>query len=697
MIFHFLLTFFLAAPRLWAADNVLPPPPAAPHLDFVADHLDYDRSASMLHLKGAVVVHESTWTLKGDEVWINTTQKRGRSEGHLFVDNGLSAVSGQAGEFDFSDHSGVLYNASAGYGEWRVHAKSMALDPTKHLYYADANFTSCYYVPPHYHFHATHMTVLPGDYFTARNVLFYIGPVPVFYLPYLYKSISASHLLRFKFQPGYDHRNGAFLKGTLTTQHSPTWRSKIFLDYFSNQGVGAGGEISHRAGMDSRGILSGYRIKEDQTSLQRWSVTGDLYQGFLSSFAVQGRLQAMSDPNFNNDYARASPFPVTTNLLNSGALVWRLPQVTSRLSYSREDDAVSTSTFKKTSESSPRLDVNSASLKFFGLPWLNNLSGFAENNFSNGRDYFQKTVGGTWQAIQTIPLTQSLKLTPSAQYGRTLYDKLDTTSGSGPTSRFNNAQVGRYTLAANMRWSSVLGNLDLAQTYGVREKVDSFTDDSGAVDHGVETNMLTALHAYRPYRTVLMRFNSGYDFRVFRDHEVGFRDRVQPIVGDVYYTPAPNFSLTLRDYYQLHGGNQNCILNATWGDELGTFLTTGVGYNLSTADIYYLNTEFGISDSTGIGSKGTWHLNAALRSLVVSDGSIGNLHRFQIFEKEVALIKNWHDFFGRVGVRFRPGNVKEFTVRAEMKFGSFDQDRKIIHDWESEWFPERVHGREDRP
>ena len=683
----------LAVRSAWAADNVLPPPPQAPHLDFVADHLDYDRSNSMLHLKGAVIVHESTWTLKGDEVWINTQTRRGRSEGHLFVDNGLSAVSGRAGEFDFVEHSGVLYTASAGYGDWRVHAKSMALDPEKRLYYAGADFTSCYYVPPHYHFHATHMTVLPNEYLTARNVLFYIGPVPVFYLPYLYKSISKSHFLRFKFQPGYDHRNGAFLKGTLTTQHSPTWRSKLFLDYFNLQGVGAGGEISHRAGLDSRGILTGYRIKENTTSKERWFVNGDFYQGFLKSFAAQGQLQAMSDPNFNNDYARASLSPVTMNLINNGALVWRLPKVTSRLSYSREDDAVSTTTFVKTQETSPRLDVNSAPLTFLGLPWLNTLSGFAANSFTNGLGYFQKTVGGTWQATQTIPLTRSLKLTPSAQYGQTLYDRLAVSS----TTTVYDANVGRYTLSANMRWISVLGNLDVAQTYTMREEVNSFTEDAGAVDHGVETNMLTALHAYRPNRAVLVRFNSGYDFRVYRDHELGFRDRVQPITGDVYYTPSSIFNLTVRDVYQLTTGNQNCIFSGTLGDELGTFLTAGMGYNLATADLYYLNTEFGISDSTGIGSKGTWHLTAALRSLVLSEGGIGDVHGFRVFEKEVMLVKNWHDFFGRASVRLRPGNVEEFTVRAEMKYGSFDQDRQIVHDWESEWFPERVHGREDRP
>jgi hypothetical protein len=41
--------------------------------------------------------------------------------------------------------------------------------------------------------------------------------------------------------------------------------------------------------------------------------------------------------------------------------------------------------------------------------------------------------------------------------------------------------------------------------------------------------------------------------------------------------------------------------------------------------------------------------------------------------------------------------VQETSIRIEMKFGGFDADRQKVNDWESEWFPERAHGREDRP
>ncbi|MCX5795676.1 MAG: hypothetical protein NTY77_09300 [Elusimicrobia bacterium] len=635
-------------------------------------------------------VKESTWTLKGSELWIDTARHRGRSEGFLFIDDGVSAVTGTSGDFDFVDHTGELFNASAGYGDWRVHARSLVLDEKRRLHYTGADFTSCSYVPPHYHLHASRMTVVPGNYMFGRNVVYFLGKMPLFYMPLVYKSLSKTHLLRFKVQPGFDHRNGGFLKGTLVTDHSRTWRTKLFLDYYTTMGVGTGGELWHRDGEDARGVLAGYHIHEAKGGAERWSVTGDLYQAFASSFAVQGRVQVMNDAFFNNDYARSSLFPVTPNLMNNGALVYRLPQVTSRLSYSREDDAISTHTFVKTAESAPRLDVNSAQLKFLGLPWLNTLSGFADNTYLRGRSFIQKSVGGTWEITRAFKLSRTVSFTPRANYSDVYYNQTLATSTGTVNPR--DITVGRYLAAGTLRMRNLAGDLDITQTYSRRFVPDSFTVDTSADDYGVETNLVSVVQTYRPTRLVLARVGSGYDFREFRSHAVGFHDSLQPIQTDVILTPGNDFNLALRDDYLLGTGNRNTIFNATVGDELKTFLTAGVGYNLAQAERYYLNTEFGWSNSSG-----TLHVTAALRSSVLTPGGFQRLHSFYVFDREAQVVKRWHDYYTKLTCRFRPGNVREFGIRIEMKFRGFDAEQQKVHDWESEWFPERAHGREDRP
>ncbi|MBI5239210.1 MAG: LPS assembly protein LptD [Elusimicrobia bacterium] len=637
-------------------------------------------------------VKDSTYTLKGDELWIDTARRRGRSEGHLFVDDGVSAVSGASGDFDFDDHSGRLFNASAGYGDWRVHARSMVLDENRRLYYSGARFTSCDYVPPHYHFYASRVTVVPGKYMLGRNVVYFLGKVPLFYTPLLYKSLAKTHFLRFRLQPGYDHRNGAFLKSTLNTQHSEAWRSKLFLDYYSNEGFGSGGELIRRQGEDSRGILSAYHIRESREGDRRWAVNGDLYQAFASSFALQGHLQAMSDPRFNNDYSRASLLPVASYLSNSGALVYRLPQATARLSYNRQDNAVSTRTFVKSSEDTPRLEVQSVPLRLLGLPWLNTLSGFAVNNYDRSRGFTQNSVGGAWEVTRSFRLARGLSFTPRASYSETWYDWDNALTATTATVRDRDAAVGRYLAAGTLRLRSRAGDTDLTHTYARRLESDSFDLDAGAVDYGVEANLFALTHTYRPASSILARVGSGYDFRGYRDRAVGFHESLQPIQADLIFTPRPDFNLTLRNDYLLGTGNRNTVVNGTWGDELRTFVSAGVGYNRSEADRYYLNTEFGWTNSSG-----TLHLGGALRSSVRSPGGIDGLRAFYVFDREAQIVRRWHDFYTKLACRFRPGNVKEVSVRIEMKFGGYDSERQKVHDWESEWFPERRQGREERP
>lgn len=687
---------------LWSASAAaqeyeLPAPPApstgSTHLDFAADHLDYESGNSVIHLKGAVRIRESTWTVKADELWLDAKRQLARSEGGLLVEDGVSAIFGDSGEFDFGSHTGTLYHSSAGHGDWRIHSQSARLGERRRLDYFSADFTSCSFDPkPHYHFHSSRITVVPKKYLLARNAVFYLGPVPLLYTPLLYKSLKPRHLLRFKVQPGYDRRNGGFLKGTLLTEHTPHLYSKLYLDYYGSQGLGTGAELERHKGEDSRGVLYGYRLRETHNGRERWTMLGNGYQALTSSVAFQGRLQVQSDADFNNDYARSSVFRVTPELVNNAAVVYRLPRLTARLSYSRQDVASEDrAKFLKAAESSPRLEARTAELSIWRLPWLNVFDGFADNTFDKNRSFLEKSVGAGWEGTRTFNLLRGVSLIPKLGYRQTYFNRADSPADFSSTATVKDAFVGRYSLQGTLRVATLAGDWDLTHLYEKRQKAGSFSDDAGAPDHGVEKNLLTVTDGFRPTRKVLVRAFSGYDFRVFRDRTVGFRDRVQPIVGELVYTPRTSLNFSLRDDYQLQQGNRSFLFGGQWGDEGGTFLGAGAGYNLAQAGRYFVNADFGWAPSTG-----TWRLAASLRSEASTSGGVGRLSRFQLFEKELMLSKVWHDFFTRAMLRLRPGGVKEVSIRVDLRLGRVSTAAPR-HDWEAEWFPERRTGAYDRP
>lgn len=670
-------------------DYALPAPPPGPHVDYSADKAEFDAERSSLHLSGGVVVKQTTMTVKGEDLWIDTTRRTGRSDGPLLVEDGVSAVYGDSGEFDFPRHTGRLFHSSAGAADWRIHAREADLGGDRRLEYRGADFTSCAATPPDYHFHASKVVVVPKKSMTATNVFFYLGDVPVFYTPYLYEQLTPIHSFGWKTQPGFDRRNGAFVKDTMTTQYSTSTYSKLFADYYSRQGFGYGGELERHKGENSRGAIYAYRIRETSTSSDRWGLLGQGFQALPSSSAFQGRFQLQKDPNFNNDYNRSSLFRVTPDLTNNAAFVHRFSNGTARLSYSRFDVANGTG-FTKSVEDAPRLDYTSVPLRVLGLPWLNTFSGFAANNYDVSRPYLQKSVNAGWEGTRTFVLARGVSLAPKLGYTETYYNKFTELRVDQSSATVYDGVVGRWTAAGDLRWNSPLGRVDAAETYTQRLKPDAFTQDSAFVDKGVETNLATLSDLVLPLPGVWAQVSSGYDFRTFRDRTVGFRDRVQPLVAQANWRASGKLDFSVRDDYQLNRGNRAVIADARWGGETGPSLGGGVSYNVSDPQNYYANTEFAIAPSSP-----TWRVAFVLRGLVASDGGFARARGLRVFEKEVDWSRRWHDFYTKLGYRARPGGVGEATVRVDFKFGTTNPSQAPHRDWESEWFPERARSSDD--
>jgi len=703
------LLLLLAGAARAADDYELPPPPPGSHVDYSADKAEFDAEHSTLHLSGGVVVKQTTttvnagvvktttMTVKGEDLWIDTKERTGRSDGPLLVEDGTSAVYGDSGEFDFPRQRGRLFHSSAGVASWRIHAKEADLGAGKRLEYRDADFTSCDHVPPDYHFHASKVSVVPKKHMLAKNVFFYLGDVPVFYTPILYEQLTPIHAFGWKSQPGYDKRNGAFVKNTMTTQYSTSTYSKLFADYYSRQGFGYGGELERHDGENSRGGLYAYSINETSTGRQRWGLNGQGFQALRSSTSFQGRFQLQKDPTFNNDYNRSSLYRVTPDLTNEAAFVHRFTNGTARLSYRRLDTANGT-TFQRSTEDAPRLDYASTPLRILNLPWLNTFTGFADNNLDASRPYLQKSVNAGWEGTRTFVLARGVSLAPKVGYNETYYNKFtELTVDKGSVTVYDGA-FGRWTTAGDLRWNSPFGRIDAAETYTQRLKADSFTQDTGVVDKGVEQNLATLSDILIPFPRAWAQFSTGYDFRTFRDHSVGFRDRVQPFVAQTNWRATDKLDLTLRDDYQLNQGNRSVIADARYGEAQGASIGGGLTYNVFDPQNYYGNAEFALAPSAfGVSpSSPTWRVAFILRGLVATPGGVERAHGFRLFEKEIEWTQRWHDFYTKLGYVARAGGVGQATVRVDFKFGTTNPAQAPHRDWEAEWFPERARDSTDQ-
>ena len=682
------------------ADYALPPSPLG-GAEFSADFLEYFQAEStftpkgappkgaLLHLSGHVVLKESTWTMRSGRLDIDLDGRKARAYEGVEMDDKENVLYGETGEFDLESRDGKLTLARAGFPPWRIRAAEASVDKEGRAVFRRAHFTSCDDSAEHYFLRSSAVRVVPKKYLYATNVRFYVGKVPVFYSPFLWKSLRSKRLLRARVTPGYDKRNGIYGRSTTLYSFSPALYGRLFLDYYGAQGPAAGSEFQHRASEEVRGALYAYGIREKHSGKERWAVLGDEYATLGSSYAFQGRLQAQSDAEFNNHYARTNAFRVTQELVNGAALVRRTSLGTTRVSYSRKDTQdPARNRFIRRSESMPRLEFQTAPLSLKRSPWLSTLRLFADNHFEEELGFLQRAAGAGVETTRNVALWRGASLTPRLAVSETYQSRWDTLTSLGSTRTYQDTFTGRYELGGNLRLNTPLGYWDGGYEVVRRLKPDTFQDAAGAIDHGVERDLVTLQDTLLPRPGVVMRFGSGYDFRRFRDRELGFRRRVQPFLADLTFLPGRSWQFSLRDEYQLDEGNRAFLAQADWGDREGVFTSLGVTQTLDHPGDTLAGGEFGWGPTHGL-----WRFGGALRTVVSSEPG-AKVRTAQFFEKEAWVSRDLHDFHVKGLFRSRPGGVFEITARVELRGGD-DKERKIVRkDWESEWFPWR---RKDKP
>ncbi len=688
-----LLALALCAPAA-AADYALPAPPPGRRVDYSAERVDYDADSGMIHLSTGVTVHESTWTVKGSDMRIDVNRRLVTSDAPLILEGKGGALYGDAGEFDLDDHTGTVFGAKAGYGEWRIHGPSAQLRSDGGAAFHDADFTSCDLPTPHYHFHSQKVTIVPHSALSAWNVLFYLGDIPLFYFPYFYHDLSPNHLLRWKLQPGDDARNGVFLHSTLDTPLGHGLSSKTYLDEYSKQGVGAGGELNYQDPHDksSAGGIYAYNVDEFAGGgADRWGLAGSDFQALPSSTSFQTRLQMQSDPNFNNDYVRSSAYTIPQELVNSAALNHRFDHFAARVVYSRDDILNSTGAvldqggvrYIRNTESLPRVEFQTESLDVLGLPWLNMFNGYADNNYDLIRGYTQQSVAGQWEATRGFNLGRGITFTPRTDVSETEYNRFDDYMNAVSTISYADVALTRWTTSGDLRWNSHFGSIDARQTYTERMAPNGMGLDSSANDRGIEQNDFQLSDLWWITPDLWTRLSGGYTFQNYNDHTLSAKERFEPVQAEATWTPNANLVSAFRTDYQPAYGLQALIAYFSYGDGTGPTIGGNFEHNQFDPENYYESFNFAVSPTSS-----TWKVIADVGTVFESLGGPQRLHGLRIYEKDLAVIKTWHDFITKAIIGVRPGGVGEYSVLASLRLGSGVGRPPPQPNWESQFFPQ---------
>lgn len=154
-------------------------------------------------------------TLTADKVRLDTVERELYAEGDPLLEDGAQKIVGHRMGYDFEHKSGAVRDGVTAedqnfYGGDRIRRFD---DGT--LKIDSGRMTSCDRERPHYHFWARKMKIKMGERVVAAPVVVKIGEVPVFALPFYFKSLKQgrrSGILFPNFEFGWSQREGRYIR-----------------------------------------------------------------------------------------------------------------------------------------------------------------------------------------------------------------------------------------------------------------------------------------------------------------------------------------------------------------------------------------------------------------------------------------------------------------------------------------------------
>jgi len=280
-LFAAVLSFFLFNPLGFAVegeklttnaktiiDSPQPNQNLGEEVETVADSLQYSKTEHQLVGDGNVVVVYGDIELTADHAEIQVDTKKAHAKGHVVVrQRGGGTISGDEAFFDFKTSQGSFPNGRLFHFPWYGYAEHLELVNKNKIKAQNVYITSCDLPHPHYDIKAKEATIYPGDKIIAKNVVFRILGVPVFWWPYLVIPLNNNSPV--EITPGYSNRYGAFVLVSKGIAINRNINGKFHLDWFSKRGIGYGADFNYKFDQLGVGQVRLYGINDKQAPNQQ--------------------------------------------------------------------------------------------------------------------------------------------------------------------------------------------------------------------------------------------------------------------------------------------------------------------------------------------------------------------------------------------------------------------------------------------
>lgn len=307
VVFRILLGCALVSSASAIEDDLPKAVPDGP-LDIQAPRLEYTNDT--LIASGGVTGRFENVVISADRMTGNPETGDLHIEGDIRFERGNVLWQGSELDYNYLQQEG-LFGPSALYFE----PAFMSVDhvervSTNEYLLRGATFTTCPEDAPHIHVHAKEAQLIDEQYIKAKGVVFYVGKVPVFYVPY-WRHRLREGIFTFKMGAGSEWGAYALTRATLPITQSVDYITDINL--YSKRGVGFGQGIAWDYPR-AKGEFSAFYLNDrdpnnrfvlPEITEDRYRFKLDHLQHFTDTHYLNTRWNYLSDPTILEEYFKS--------------------------------------------------------------------------------------------------------------------------------------------------------------------------------------------------------------------------------------------------------------------------------------------------------------------------------------------------------------------------------------------------------
>jgi LPS-assembly protein len=225
------------------------------------DTVEYSTDQKEATATGNVSVIYKGSILTCEKLTVNTQTKDALAEGNTRLDDERGTLQGPKMTYNFETKTGNLIDSQFRANPYFGRAKKVKKVSDIEFIGTDTYLTTCNLDRPHYRFGTGTLDFLRGDKVVARNVLFYIGRLPIFYLPYFKHSLK-DPTMHVQVIPGKRKEWGYYVLSAWRYNLTRYVTGRVYLDYRQKLGLSQGFGANYNTRKFGKGDFKFYYTNE---------------------------------------------------------------------------------------------------------------------------------------------------------------------------------------------------------------------------------------------------------------------------------------------------------------------------------------------------------------------------------------------------------------------------------------------------